>query len=284
MFESDDFKIIVPAEIRKSDDGEWVVEGVASTASRDRQGETICQDGIDPTPIDEGRAYFNWDHHKGPENILGPIDTYKRENGNFVVKGRLFKNHGKAQAVREIMTSLGKSDRGRMGMSVEGKILERGSDGKTIKKCIINAVALTMNPVNQESYAELVKSLNGADLDIHTKATAEPANSDEPKFSMTEVMQFIQKALSVGSDYAVSKPAELNEGGALSQENLDKKPKNSTSSDKKKKLKYKTSESMAKSIDNLLNKLQGLYPNNTRAELWAAFKDRLETRFPDRCL
>lgn len=275
---SKDFKIVVPAEIRKSDDGEWVVEGIASTASRDRQGEVILQDGIDPTPIDEGRAYFNWDHNRGPENILGPIDSYKRADGNFIVKGRLFKNHNKAKAVQEIMSSFGKSDRGRMGMSVEGKILERDQDGKTIKKCVINAVALTMNPVNQDSYADLVKSLTASDLEIHTTENAQPNNTDEkePTFTMDEVMQFVKKALSVGSGYAEKPAKDLSGGEALAQEESDTDSKPS-----KKKLKKMTKVMYKSNMVEIMNKLQELYPTNSRSDLWEAFKERMHTRFPE---
>ena len=267
----DAFKVIVPADIKKSDDGEWVVEGVASTASRDRQGEVLLQDGIDATPITEGRAFFNWDHNSGPENTLGPIDSYKRKDGNFIVKGRLFKNHAKAKAVHEIMSSLGKSDRGRMGMSVEGKILERGADGKTIKKCVINAVALTMNPVNQDSHADLVKSLTGAVVDFQT-ITPVPEETGSDSFSASEVAKIV-KALTVGSGYAEKTPSELSGGEALATEDLDKKPT------KKKKIKKMCKSEYQDGLGSILNKLQELYPNNSRSELWEAVKDRLNTRY-----
>ena len=53
------------------------------------------------------------------------------------------------------MESLGKGDQGRMGMSVEGKILERDpSNRNVIKKCQIRAVALTMNPVNADTHCD----------------------------------------------------------------------------------------------------------------------------------
>lgn len=285
------FKFNLPAEIRKSSDGEWVVEGVASTASRDRQGEVILQDGIDTTPIDEGRAFFNWDHQKGPDNILGPIDSYRRDDGRFIVKGRLFKNHSKAKAVHEIMSSLSKNDRGRMGMSVEGKILERDKDGKTIKRCQINAVALTMNPVNQDSFANLAKSLNAVqEVDFNTDQPDAEGATKEPTFTMDEVMQFVKKALSVGTGYADKPAGELSGGDALAQEDLDKKKKEAEEKEeekaldkeeKKKKIKRMDKKMYKSQMVEILNKLQELYPTSSRVELWEAVKDRLNKRFTD---
>ena len=40
---SDTFKVIIPAQLEKSADGEWKVHGLASTNGIDKQGETIIQ-------------------------------------------------------------------------------------------------------------------------------------------------------------------------------------------------------------------------------------------------
>ena len=289
------FKVVVPAELSKSDDGEWRVKGVASTASRDQQGEVIIQKGIDPSAIDEGKAYFNWDHGRGPENILGPIDSYQKQPGQFIVEGRLFKNHSRAKVVHEIMSSLTKADRGRMGMSVEGKILERGGeDGKTIKKCKITAVALTMNPVNQDSQADLVKSLSSDSLaiDFETKKADSENIPNEDTFKASEVLEIVNKALSVGSAYATSAPSDLSGGEALSQEELDKKAKNAEYCSKcevkkalckcsSKKLKKMSKDIYKSTMGELLDSIQKLYPEASRSQLWETVKDRLNKRFPE---
>ena len=267
------FHINMPAELVKADDGEWKIRGLASTASRDRQGEVLLQTGIDPTPIDEGRAFFNWDHQKGIENILGPIDSYKHTSDGLVLEGRLFKNHSKAKTVYEIMSSLGKSDIGKVGLSVEGKILERGEDGKTIKKCQINACALTLNPVNTDTYVDFAKSMSAAALSFETETPPKGEELPAGHFSPEDVSKII-KALSVGSSYADKTPSELSGGEALAQEDLDKKTK-------KKKLKKMSKTMYKSSMVEIINKLQELYPNNSRTELWEAFKDRLHTKFPE---
>lgn len=271
------FKMIIPAELSKGSDGEWIVQGLASTPSRDQQGEILLPEGIDATPIDQGRGVLNWDHQKGPENTIGLLDSYKRTKEGFFVKGRLLKNHSKAKSVHEIMSSLGKSDHGRMGLSVEGKILERtGKDGKIIKKCQISAVALTMNPVNQDSYVDLVKSMATAETEVDFQATednAKAVETSEPTFTTTQVLQLIEKALGVGAGPATTVPGERSGGDALSMEELDKKPK--------KKMK-KLSKDMYKSqMLDILDQIQKLYPNNTRTDIWMAVKDRIQKKFPE---
>lgn len=300
---SNDFKIVIPAEMTKAEDGSWKIKGVASTASRDHQGEVVLQRGIDATAIDNGKAFFNWDHKTGPENIVGTIDSYSKKNGDFIVEGRLFKKHKKAQAVQEIMSSLDKSDRGRMGMSVEGKILERtGKDGKTIKKCKITAVALTMNPVNQDSHAELMKSLTaeGTEIDFETKKVEDldKEASKEAVFTASEVVEMVSKALSVGSAYATSTPGDLSGGDALAQEEFGDRPRCKKCKKGKKDCKCpnksnpadvampyqmkKMDKGMYKSqMGQLLDSIQKLYPDYSRSLIWEALKDRLNRKFPE---
>ena len=142
-----DFKFTMPANLSKSDEGEWVVAGLASTGDLDQQGEVIEQKGMDLSPIDKKKGYFNWDHKPGIENLLGTIDSYSQSKKGLFVKGRLFKNKEKSKSVYEVMSSLGKSDVGRIGMSVEGKIIERcKKNPKIIKKCKICLLYTSPSP------------------------------------------------------------------------------------------------------------------------------------------
>jgi hypothetical protein len=266
------FKAIIPVEIDKSStEGEWKIRGLASTSSRDQQGEVVLQEGLDISPIEQKKGYFNFDHKVGPENMVGLIDGGRKTPEGFFVEGRLFKNHDKAKALYQIMSSLGKSDRGRVGMSVEGVIRERaGQDGKIIKRAMIKAVALTMNPVNQDTYVDIAKSLNAEGIDME-----ESFNLGVSEDLSNVLSEEVHKALGVSSAYATSTPAQLEGGDALAQESLDSKKK------KKKKLK-KMDATMAKSmIGTVLEKLQILYPDFSRTQLFELFKDRLNQRFPD---
>lgn len=230
------FRVVLPTQLVKGDnENEWKIMGLASTQGRDLQGEVIDQNGLDLTPIDMKKGIFNWDHKKGPENTIGVIDSYKRDKTGLFLSGRLFKNHSKAKAVFEIMSSLNKGDTGRMGMSVEGVIKERaGTDGKVIKRAIIHSCALTMNPVNVDTYANLVKSFADPDADLEFAKDEEVSpvdaaestedTADQPMFSANQVMAILSKALSTGSGAAGAPDAKTG-GDALGQEELDRKKK-----------------------------------------------------------
>jgi hypothetical protein len=280
---SDTFKFIMPAEIEKSKDGDWKVAGLASTSSVDRQGEIIVPSGIDATPIAKGHGFFNFDHDNSPESTIGALDGYTKTPTGLYVSGRLFKNHARAKAVYEIMSSLNKGDKGRVGMSVEGKVIERDPKNPTIiKRCLIKNVALTFSPVNQDTYADIVKSMTGSELEFDSTGKSEETpvvKSEEPTFTPTQVVAIVEKALGVGAGYAQA-PGDLKGGDALAQESMDHKDKKVESKDKKK-LKKSSKELVKSQMLELLDKLQALYPNNSRSEIWNAVQDRMETHFPE---
>ena len=288
----DTFKFIIPAEIQKSEDGDWKIAGLASTEAVDQQGETIIQKGIDLTPIDQNRGYFNFDHLPGPENLIGTIDGYKQTDKGLYVHGKLFKNHDKAKSVYQIMSSLGEGSKGRVGLSVEGKILERDQMNKAvIKKCQISKVAVTFNPVNQETHADIIKSMtSGAAIDFNaTKDSySDEQNTDNtPIFSAEQVVEIVKKALGVGAGYAQA-PDTLTGGDALATSDMKPKKKKKDEDEeakplavRKAKLKKSSASDFQKGLTNILDSLQTLYPENSRSQLWEALKDRLTTKYPE---
>lgn len=287
----ENFKIIIPAELHKAKNGDWKVRGLASTESFDLQGETLVQKGMDLSPIDKKKGVLNYDHGKGPENTIGLLDGYTKTEKGLFIEGRLFKNHTKAKAVYEIMSSLSEDDIGRMGMSVEGTILERDKKNpKIVKRCRINAVALTMNPVNTETYVDLMKSLNNSEVEFNADGTSleEESSVEVATFSASQVMEILQRALGVGAGY--TKPPETLTGGdSLATSNMketkeDKKKKvadRKTELNVRKSLKKMDCELYKANLTLILNKLQELYPKNSRSDIWNAVKERLYTRFPD---
>ena len=296
----DTFKIIIPAQLEKSEDGEWRVHGLASTNGIDKQGETIIQKGIDLSPVDDGRGIINWDHDNSPENIIGVLDGYKQTDNGLYVNGRLFQNHDRAKAVHSIMESLGKGDKGRMGMSVEGKILERDpKNNNIIKKCQIRAVALTMNPVNADTHCAFMKSLNAASIEFD--ATKENmVKSEESMMPLSQVIKMLEKALGVTGAYASEVPAQLKDGDALAQENLDEKKKRKKipkdvelnepeeekegmvkSMEPNRRLRRMKKSEYSYNLNHMLGNLQTLYPKYSRTHIWECVKDRLETKYED---
>lgn len=274
--DKDTFKFVMPADLEKAADGSYRVKGLASTEKTDLQGERIIQKGIDLTPIDKKKGILNWDHQKGPENTIGILDGYQRTEKGLYIEGRLFKNHTKAQAVREIMESLGENDRGRIGLSVEGQILERDSvNPLIIKKCRINAVAVTMNPVNTDTFADFVKSMSASEsMEFNAEEQASEVKSDEAVFTASQVMAIVQKALSIGAG-SVGAPADKTGGDALQPSDM----KAGKEKLKKKKMKKMAKDMYKSNLITILEKLQVLYPSHSRSDIWEAVKERLETKF-----
>lgn len=269
----------MPAELEKGADGEWKVTGLASTGTIDRQGEIISPEGIDASPIAQGKGVFNFDHDNSPESTIGLLDGYKKTDKGMFVTGRLFKNHTKAKAVYEIMSSLGKADKGRVGMSVEGKVLERDPfNPKIIKRCVVKNVAITLNPVNTDTYADIMKSFAGSNVEFDSNGTKEVSTDltsgvqlELPTFTASQVVAIVEKALGIGAGNSAA-PAGRSGGDALGISNMGEKPK-------KKKVKQMSKALFKSNMDELMSKLQVLYPESSREEIWSAVKERMNTQY-----
>jgi len=156
-----DFNFYIPLDVYKDKGKNWRIKGLASTGEQDLQGEILKQNGLDISVLRSGKGYLNWEHKSDPKNIIGLIDDAEITNKGLVIDGHLFHKHDQAKAVHQIMDSLSDDKKHRIQMSVEGKVISKsdGKNSKVIDKARITAVALTMNPVNQSTYTELVKSL-----------------------------------------------------------------------------------------------------------------------------
>lgn len=197
---STDFSFFMPIDLDLSkgskDDKEWRIKGIASTDHIDLQGEVIKQNTLDITPLTDGRGIFNWDHQKGPENILGKIDSAEIKEDGLHVEGYLFKNTEKGRALYNVISSLNSKDKRRVGFSIEGKVLRRaGYDTREILGARVDRIAITMDPVNPHTYAELIKSLNHI---------IEPIENDKEKdfFTKDEVIQIVSKSVQKALDLA----------------------------------------------------------------------------------
>lgn len=250
------FKFVTPVSLQKSDNGDWRIFGKASTSNKDLQGEIIDLKGLDLQHIKNRKGTFNWEHNNDPENKLGIIDQYKLDGNGLYLGGYLFKNHSKAKAVYDIMSSLGEQDKGRMGLSVEGVIRERaGKDGKVIKKAVITGCALTMNPVNTETYCDLVKSLSAVEFFSTDIDDTLASNESEPMFTASQVISLLEKA---------TKQPLIKEEKNNSYDMLDPSK----------------SHLFKSFICDILEKISKLYPEVPKDQLWLSVKDRLYTKFP----
>lgn len=154
---SNKFNFFIPADIRKSKEGDkedYYFEGLASDGSRDADGETMSDAIFDM----DDRPYVNYNHKQEPEFTIGVLDTWDAKKGHLHVKGRLFPELPQAKATIQLMESLAKRGLKRLGISVEGRVLERDLIDRTkIKKARINGVALCLLPKNPSTWASLIQ-------------------------------------------------------------------------------------------------------------------------------
>lgn len=277
MSKEKSFRFHVPMELQKGkEEGEWRIKGIASTPDEDLQGETVNQSGLDISMLKAGRGLFNVDHQKGPENTIGQI-----EKADFVdldgkkalqVEGYLFKHQPRAQAFYNIMRSVKKSNGPRVHLSIEGKILQRDlTDTKHVKKARIEKVALTLDPVNPYTYADLCKSMANDEVGgpVQEVETIEDSITLS-KSDLEKLINVMTKALAAGAGY--TKPPTSRTGGeALSTEDLESEEKSVTYEKKK-----KNRKAMLKSI---IKGLCDAHPDHDPLELagWVidAYVDKL---------
>ena len=224
------FKCNIPATLKKSKNGEWIVEGLASTEDKDLQGEIIKQKGIDLEAIKRGKGILNFEHSNEAGDVVGKITEAWHTKKGLMIRAYLLKNSKKAKQIYNAMSSLRKEDKDNLySLSVEGKIAERsGKDGKVIKRAIIDRVAVTSKPVNVSTYLGLVKSLS---------VVSSPLNRKSIKKAI------IKKALEAGYSQ-VEAPEARSGGGALVKEHID-------TGKKEKKDRFKGLKNLGPSLEQL---------------------------------
>lgn len=166
MFKSK-FKFSTDQLIQKAETDEYFeIEGLASTDDRDLEGEIIKQN-FDLSAINAGKGYLNDDHGNNYEvkdhARIGVIDKAEITKDGLWIKGKVFKNHpGSISFYNEL-----KHAPGMVQFSVEGYSVKRDPRNKsTIGKAYVTGVALTRNPVNPYTYAQLAKSLTGKESEL----------------------------------------------------------------------------------------------------------------------
>lgn len=188
----DTFSCFVPAQMVVVKGGEngadksgkrWI-QGIASTDSRDLQGEIVNQGGIDFSYFLK-HGYFNDDHKPGPDAKVGQPTEAKITKNGLWVKGFLFKNNDpnkktKADEYWDLMQQIASSQSDRkVGFSIQGKVIRR--NGNTIEKCWIQDIAITTQPVNTATWAEIAKSLSAQSWDLQKDKKAEEEKKDAEK-------------------------------------------------------------------------------------------------------
>lgn len=162
MKQTPDFRFFMPLSLEKgrNERGEEVMKfkGKASDGSKDSQGEYLNPNKFDLTEFD----IVNWNHLKTPDAILGYPTKKEVKDGELFIEGELYNEMPMAKSTWQLMKAFKKRGKS-MGLSVEGKVLERDPfDESKIVRAKITGVALTPNPINGNTFAEIIeKGWNG---------------------------------------------------------------------------------------------------------------------------
>lgn len=160
------------AKSEHADDDNRVIRGLASCEEMDGQGEVVLQKGMDCGPA-LASGWINWDHMPGPENLIGIPTSLEiaeiqahpimRKSGlkglGCYAEGVLLKGHPRADAVWSLLKSTEGEGRA-LAWSIQGSVTERaGERGHILKGTAIRHLAITHQPVQTRSFAEMAKSL-----------------------------------------------------------------------------------------------------------------------------
>ena len=147
--------------------------GIASTADEDSDGEFLDPKGFDIKPLLKS-GLVNWHHQAktNPGTIVGePTKAEIRKEGLYI-ETQLYPHSQVACDIWELAKTLAKDSKTRrLGYSIEGRVVQRKSDDpmnpdyKKIVKAIITGVAITHQPKNPKTFANIIKGEIDDDLD-----------------------------------------------------------------------------------------------------------------------
>lgn len=248
MFKDDKFNFWCPiGRIEKATDeaGEPVMRigGIASTMDKDADGEYLDPSGFDVEPL-KNSGMVNWHHQakNSPAAIIGEPSKVELRPEGLWIESDLYASSPMANEVYELAKTLEEDSKTRrLGYSIEGKVLKRGSNDKKsplynkIVKAVITGVAVTHMPKNPHTFVNIIKGQVDAD-GIEVELEEEDDNTEE-RGGKTE-----KKALTTES------------GAALMPESVDGQPKKQTFS------KSSVMECIFKDIPNItIPNAQGVY-------------------------
>ena len=154
------FSLFAPFDIvekaGEKDKNRGTIQGIASSAAMDADGEVVHQDGLDWSFFLE-RGFLSLEHPLGIGNIIGaPIGVERKAVDGVdstIIKAELYLDDPAGRRVYE-KAKLLKSSGGKrkLGFSIEGRCLQR--QGNEILKAKVHSVAISAMPKNPNSYFE----------------------------------------------------------------------------------------------------------------------------------
>lgn len=174
------FNFFMPIDFEKGSNAQGglvKIKGVASTESKDSDGETLIPEGFDVEPLMKN-GFLNWNHQARTSSkaICGEPTKAEIINNELHLEGVIYPNE-EGKSVVELAETLQKySPNRRLGFSIEGQAVERGcgpeflDEHKTMRnpgydpilwkrvtKARITGVAITQSPKNPNTLMSIVK-------------------------------------------------------------------------------------------------------------------------------
>ena len=203
------FKFWFPLErIEKAVDSEgnevMRLGGIASTSDEDTDGEFLDPKGFDITPLMES-GFANWHHQtkNSPAAVVGePVFGEIRPEGLYL-EVDLYPNSDVALQVWDLAQTLEKDSKTRrLGFSIEGKVLKRKSndkksiDFKKIEKALITGVAITHQPKNKKTFADIIKGeVDEDELDEQEEADEQEEKSMDTTSGRPVIPESVNKKI-----------------------------------------------------------------------------------------
>ncbi len=175
--ESFSIPLRIEADLEKSasdpQENRYPIKLLAGDNTPDIQGEVVEPEGFLLGYFQKG-GYFNYDHEKGSQNLIGEPTSHKLIKGKdgwvgLEVKGFLYKSRKKPVAqhvINHIEACQEAGSNRHVGASIEGKTLARDPRNQSrIVKAWIKNIAITEHPINRNSWVDLVKAFQtGQDI------------------------------------------------------------------------------------------------------------------------
>lgn len=177
------FKAYVPINKTQTNDSEWYISGVASTNTKDWDGEIVDPSTLDITYLMK-QGKINYEHNNALDHIIGePTDNTYIDKSGLHLEAMLYKNMPLAKDAWDLANAMEKSHAKRsLGFSIEG-IGKRSSNPNVFSKVKVMNVAITANPANPDaSWKTFKKSVdvNSELAKAYSEMSAETGSAINP--------------------------------------------------------------------------------------------------------
>jgi hypothetical protein len=223
---SSNFRFWVPLEsIEKSKNAEgkvvMKVGGLASTKTRDMDGESLDPNGFDISYL-KNKGIINWNHNKSPNAVIGePISAKITKDGLHII-AELYPDNELAKSVFGLAQTLEKNSKTRrLGFSIEGKATERDENDKTkVTKAMVTNLALTISPKNPDSIVDIIKG----EFNELEDSELVPYDIYDPETDLSLIKGIestITKSMSAGETSGTDNVDTANSGASLKTESVE---------------------------------------------------------------